>query len=324
MCASRSAAAAPEVSCAAPPPDGARCHRPAAPLPRPRLRSYQYTSPNDMQTHNATYYFNIGANAIPTTGSGIAACLANRPAAAYQVVPGTGQYSGCYELTADMSQPVNLFTRSLFDAANPARGWQIKASGGSSQFCGSARSFTWVYMCDKTNPTPPLFSNNHTFVEEISGCSYAAFMYSQVGCPLGACLGGRASERTRSSECERGKAAVPGAPLNPPPPPSRLPPRLPPTFSPAECPRTPKGVCNNQGVCGYDWTASTARCYCNSGYNVADCSSTSSPPSGGAIFAALGGGAVIGALGIVAYSYFAYRGAAAKAPVAAADGFYPG
>jgi hypothetical protein len=236
---------------------------------------YQYTSPNDMQTHNATYYFNIGANAIPTTGSGIAACLANRPAAAYQVVPGTGQYSGCYELTADMSQPVNLFTRSLFDAANPARGWQIKASGGSSQFCGSARSFTWVYMCDKTNPTPPLFSNNYTFVEEISGCSYAAFMYSQVGCPL-------------------------------------------------ECPRTPKGVCNNQGVCGYDWTASTARCYCNSGYNVADCSSTSSPPSGGAIFAALGGGAVIGALGIVAYSYFAYRGAAAKAPVAAADGFYPG
>ena len=155
-----------------------------------------------MQTHNATYFFNIGANVIPVASGPSGVCLNNNAAAAYQVIPPGGQYSGCYELTADFSVR-NLYTRALFDAANPARGWQIRASGGSSQYCGSARSFTWIFMCDKTNPAPPLQSNNYTFVEEIAGCQYAAFMYSQAGCPLGAYAGGAAAAAAAASRRRR-------------------------------------------------------------------------------------------------------------------------
>lgn len=96
-------------------------------------------------------------------------------------------------------------------------------------------------------------------------------------------------------------------------------------FSPAlilaECPRTAKGVCNNQGICGFDKAANTAKCYCNSGYNVADCSVTSRAPSGGAIFGALSGGSVLGALCVVAYSFFRLR-KTAPAGAPGGDGFY--
>ena len=208
-----------------------------------------------------------------------------------------------------MTLPRPIIAAQFFDQKNPARGWQITYPiGPGTLTCKTGRSFTYVFMCDRTTPAPPTTSGNYTFIDEISSCNYAAFMYSQVGCPT------RAWTRR-----------TPRSPARPAPARLRAPchPRAP--FSPAlilaECPRTAKGVCNNQGICGFDKAANTAKCYCNSGYNVADCSVTSRAPSGGAIFGALSGGSVLGALCVVAYSFFRLR-KTAPAGAPGGDGFY--
>jgi hypothetical protein len=113
-----------------------------------------------------------------------AAVYGQSKAAAYQLI-NSGQYQGnCYPLTGDLSAG-GFLTKSFFDASNPARGWKITASGGSATNCGGqSRTFTWNFMCQKTIPVPPFVSDNYTFVTETDQCSYSAFMYSQVGCPL--------------------------------------------------------------------------------------------------------------------------------------------
>ena len=199
--------------------------------------------------------------------------------------------------------------------------------------CPSGRTFTYTFMCDRTTPTPPMSTTNYTFVMELSGCAYTAYMYSQIGCATRACL------------CRRGAfiffvgAAAAAASRHPPtrrllpPPPPPLPlraprsPARPPScllsrFSHAECPVTSAGVCNNKGVCGFDNSAGVAKCKCNSGYDVSDCVATSIPPTGAAVFGALSGGSVIGALCVVAYSYFRLRKPAGSAAASGGDGFY--
>jgi hypothetical protein len=215
-------------------------------------------------------------------------------------------------------------TSSFFDGKNVARGWQQKFTGGSGASCGAigqSRTFTFVHMCDRTTPTPPMNpGSNIAFVDEISGCDYAAFMYSQLGCATRAFPPRTAPTHTSAAF----RVALPAtdslfmcAAAHCP---TRCARTCPPPF-PAEYPVTAKGVCNNAGVCGFDRTANTAKCYCNSGYAVADCSATTSAPSGSAVFGALSGGSVIGALCVVAYSFFRLR---KSSPAAApgADGFY--
>ena len=99
-----------------------------------------------------------------------------------------GQYSGdCYALTSDLSQPMPSplpVVKNVFDAKNPARGWQMTYLGGPAEpGCPSGRTFTYTFMCDRTTPAPPMSTTNYTFVMELSGCSYTAYMYSQLGCP---------------------------------------------------------------------------------------------------------------------------------------------
>ena len=97
-------------------------------------------------------------------------------------------YNGqCFALTGDLTvEGAVSVTSSFFDGKNVARGWQQKFTGGSGASCGAigqSRTFTFVHMCDRTTPTPPMNpGSNIAFVDEISGCDYAAFMYSQLGC----------------------------------------------------------------------------------------------------------------------------------------------
>ena len=113
-------------------------------------------------------------------------------AAAYQLI-NSGSHAGeCFALTGDLTVAGAFnVTPSFFDGKNVARGWQQKIPGGAGTNCpgfGQSRSFTFVHMCDRTTPTPPTNPGNFAFIDEISGCNYAAFMYSQLGCATRACL----------------------------------------------------------------------------------------------------------------------------------------
>ena len=113
-------------------------------------------------------------------------------AAAYQLINSGSHATQCFALTGDLTAASAFsVTPSFFDGKNVARGWQQKISGGSGANCpgfGQSRSFTFVHMCDRTTPTPPTNPGNFAFIDEISGCNYAAFMYSQLGCATRACL----------------------------------------------------------------------------------------------------------------------------------------
>jgi len=49
-----------------------------------------------------------------------------------------------------------------------------------------------------------------------------------------------------------------------------------PCSSPAECIKGTT-LCGNQGVCGYDSDAQAARCFCNTGFEGADCKTVTQP-----------------------------------------------
>ena len=91
-------------------------------------------------------------------------------------------------------------------------------------------------------------------------------------------------------------------------------------FLRAECPIGANGlVCSGQGVCGYDQTAGTARCYCNSNYRDANCVPAETPKPAGAIAGSAIGGLSLGALAVAGFSFFYFR---SRAPAAPVDGFY--
>jgi len=91
---------------------------------------------------------------------------------------------------------------------------------------------------------------------------------------------------------------------------------------PLECPVTNGVVCGGNGICAYDVGQSSARCFCNDQYTEADCMTERWPFPSGAVAGSVFGGMLVGALGVAAYSFFAFRGKVA-APSAAQDGFYP-
>lgn len=82
-------------------------------------------------------------------------------------------------------------------------------------------------------------------------------------------------------------------------------------------------VCGGNGVCGYDDTAATARCFCYDDWLEADCQTPRSVFPSGAVAGATIGGIILGALGVVAFSFIAYRNKGGARAASTADGYYP-
>jgi len=110
-------------------------------------------------------------------------------------------------------------------------------------------------------------------------------------------------------------------PLRPRPPHVVSQPRLRASPPPAECPRVNGVVCGGNGVCGYDDSAQTARCFCNDYSLVANCQSPTSSPPGGPIAGALIGGILLG-VGVTLGIAFFVRSPAGAAKVGSGDGYY--
>lgn len=88
---------------------------------------------------------------------------------------------------------------------------------------------------------------------------------------------------------------------------------------PLECPRVDGKVCGGNGICNYDTTARTARCFCYDDWMEADCQTPRSPFPGGSVFGALLGGAILGTAGLLGFAYWRDRKAASAPQV---GGFY--
>ena len=81
---------------------------------------------------------------------------------------------------------------------------------------------------------------------------------------------------------------------------------------PMQCPLGGFGnrICASQGVCSYDWAASTARCFCNTGYSGPGCTSLGdaglpTPPSAApAVSGGVVGGMFLGAALVAAFVAF--------------------
>lgn len=93
---------------------------------------------------------------------------------------------------------------------------------------------------------------------------------------------------------------------------------------PIQCPVVNGQVCGGNGVCGYDVTASTARCFCNNNYLLSDCSMPATSAPSGSIAGATIGGILVGLALIMGVSYvFGRRASSAKPQVSSSEGFYP-
>lgn len=89
---------------------------------------------------------------------------------------------------------------------------------------------------------------------------------------------------------------------------------------PTQCPIYNGQVCGGNGVCGYDSTAQSARCFCYDGFIEAGCQTEQYPFPSGSVAGALFGGIFVGALGVLGYAYYAGKKAAAH--VSSGEGFY--
>lgn len=82
---------------------------------------------------------------------------------------------------------------------------------------------------------------------------------------------------------------------------------------PLECPVVGGVMCGGNGVCGYDSTIGTARCFCYSDWIEADCQTPRTTFPAGAVAGAVIGGIILGAAILLGVSFWMGRSAAAKA-----------
>lgn len=93
---------------------------------------------------------------------------------------------------------------------------------------------------------------------------------------------------------------------------------------PLECPRVNGNVCGTTGVCGYDDTIPSARCFCSFGYGGADCQTLTNPFPGGDVAGAVFGGIFTAMVFMVAFTWWSAKkgGKSGRTQYDGVDGFY--